>query len=191
MLSPEQFEGLAKEIHPQGPDDGGFTINTQTGHRPSSGYAVALAGAEEDRPLERTSGPSIAAYAQRNHALLSQRGVHLGGWGPPEGEPRHGRGILDTTRVINNRTQAAHEMVMENQDAMMHLDFSDKGEGAVDNVYKRKPTSYEEPAGFNRPQFERDVANLYRSRAGRRPLAADEAIRKTMARPVPGTSGRS
>jgi hypothetical protein len=175
MLSDQQFGGLAKEIRPQGAEDGGFTINHQTGKRPKTGYAVALAGSEEDRPLSRTTGASIKSYATRHDSSLNDPGVHLGGWGPGKSEPRHGRGILDNTRIVNKKVPATREMVMENQDAAYHL----RGKQTITNVYKEKPKTFKEPTGFNRPQFERDVADTYRARYGRPSLAQDEANRRS------------
>jgi hypothetical protein len=65
-------------------------------------------------------------------------------------------------------------MVMENQKTMHHLNTGD----TISNVFRQVPTTFEEPKGFDREGFERDVADLYRRKAGRLTLAADEASRQ-------------
>lgn len=173
MLSSAQFGKLSQELKPQGSTDGGFTVKHTTGHRPTSGYSVALAGSERDIPTEKATGAAVEDYAKRHNPSLSQRGRYLGGWSPGEGEENHGRSYLDNSRVIKNRKSAAREMVMENQQSMYHLDSGE----TIPNTLRQKPKTFTEPAGFNRPQFERDAADLYRKAKGRKPLAVDEASR--------------
>lgn len=166
MLSDAQFGKLAEEIRSKD----GFTIKTTTGERPTEGYSVSLAGAQRTQPVESMVPDDLKKYTQDHEKSLSQRGVYYGAW-KNEGTVYH-----DNSRVVRDRSQAIREMVMENQKAIWHLD-GPEGEQEIDNVFKRKPTTYEEPEGFDRPQFERDVADLYRRHYGRPSLSADEASR--------------
>lgn len=180
MLSPEQFQGLAGELVPHGEEDAGFTVKTTTGHRPSKGYAVSLAGSERRVPLEDVmddvhGDQTVGAYAKAHSASLSQRGVYMGGWSPGRGQEGHGVAYLDNSMVHRNKRVATHEMVAQNQLSMYDLN---KG-ATVNNVYRQKPQTFNEPAGFDRPAFERDVADLYRSKAGRRSLSAAEGERQS------------
>jgi hypothetical protein len=170
-LSKRQFAQLAEDLHPKGEEDSGFTIKHSTGYRPTHGVAVALAGGERElEPHERTPA-AIEQYVSQHGPSLSQRGVYLGGWAPGTASPFHGTATLDNTRIVRNRHRAVDEVVMQNQKAGWDLDE----DAPINNVYRQVPTTFQEPAGFDRPQFERDVADLYRKARGRRSLAADEA----------------
>lgn len=173
MLSDAQFGGLAEEAKAKGSDDGGFTINHETGHRPTKGFSVSLAGSERAIPTYSATSGAIKGYAQRHHDSLRTKGTYLGAWTPARGNQGHGNTHLDNSRVRRSKKSATNEMVMENQEAMYHLD-----EGkTIPNVFRQKPTTFTEPAGFDRAGFERDVADLYRRHNKRQTLSADEATR--------------
>lgn len=116
MLSPYQFHGLSDQLRKQG----GFTVNVNTGEQPSSGVAVAEPGNEVR--MINAKGGSIANYAAERSTLLSQPGMHLGGWdaGPLPGPPggREGGAFEMTydssgTGTVSKHHNIRHEDVLD------------------------------------------------------------------------------
>jgi hypothetical protein len=115
MLSNQQFGGLSGELR----RSGGFSVNVETGERPTSGIMVSDPGGEEQRPLRQTRGPDIKAYAQAHAEHLKGGNRFLGGW--KEGRtayldrstryPAEGLGASHAyLAMVGNRQKAAYNV---------------------------------------------------------------------------------
>ena len=170
MLSRAQFEKIARNAQPSsGGDDGGDTVDVDTERRPRSGYAVSLSGAEHQVPRDAYLTDAIEGYAGSHHSTLSQPGVYLGVWSPAS----ETRTVLDHTRLMKSRARALREMVMENQEAVYHLD---SGQTVPNVLHQTGP--WDQLNDDERGALHRDIANLWREHYGRPPLEADEAERQ-------------
>jgi hypothetical protein len=98
VLSPRQFGDLATEA---GKTFSGATVDVGTGQRKTSGWAVALKGAEHVEP-KATFGPeSIQRYVGRHSEALSQPAHHLGLWHEEKSDP-----IYHDVSVLHPNTYA-------------------------------------------------------------------------------------
>jgi len=75
---------------------GGFTVDLD-GHRASTGYAVAIHGAERAGLI---SSDAIYSYVVEHGAELQRSGIYLGGW------VERGKMVLDLVRVVDGRAHA-------------------------------------------------------------------------------------
>ena len=99
-LSDKQFSGLRPQdfnsLHAalRDPNQGGFTISTQTGRIPKRGFSVSIPGHEEVRPLAATRKGHLMQYAQAHKQSLSKPATrHFGGWADD------GKAYLDVSNV--------------------------------------------------------------------------------------------
>lgn len=78
-LSDTQFGHLTKDL--KDPEEGGFTVSTQTGDRPSGGFSVSIPGHEEVRDLATTRPGHLANYVGHHREALDRpKTRHFGGW---------------------------------------------------------------------------------------------------------------
>jgi len=61
-------------------EEGGFSINVNTGAIPGAGYMVSIPGAEEIRNIASFDYKDIKSYAARHFEQLAIPGAYLGAW---------------------------------------------------------------------------------------------------------------
>jgi len=170
-LSRDQFEQLARDIMPHGKESGGFTVNPRTGERVGEGWAVSLAGAEHSEPLEGLTPEKIKQYHDEHRATLRQPGVHLGGYGPAEGELRHGTGQIDHSQVTGSKKRAIRTMLEEDQDSAYDLGTGEM----VHNLFRDTTKIPNVTPGVDRAKASRGIAENMRKAVGKSSIAAQEA----------------
>jgi hypothetical protein len=131
VLSEHQFRGLSRQLH----QEGGFTAiptGPKAGQAPSNRFMVGTAAEEHVSP-GIASHREIADYASQRKGILTQRGRHLGGWAPMEGDQP--TTYLDTPHGFptNPRGEAAarRKTVEEGQLAYGRLGAGGEYEGDV------------------------------------------------------------
>jgi hypothetical protein len=97
--------------------DGGFSIDANTGHAVTGGYAVAAHPDREVILAECTMG-DLLEFMIRNADLLSLPGVIMGGWHDPEDH----RVYLDVSILVEDRDEAIKLAVDHDQLAI--FDFA-------------------------------------------------------------------
>ena len=76
MLQHSDFTRLVNKVI----DEGGFSININTGAIPGAGYMVSTPGAEEIRNIARFDYKDIKSYIARHSEQLESPGAYLGAW---------------------------------------------------------------------------------------------------------------
>ena len=76
MLQYSDFTRLVNKVI----DEGGFSINVNTGAIPGAGYMVSIPGAEEIRNIASFDYKDIKSYAARHFEQLAIPGAYLGAW---------------------------------------------------------------------------------------------------------------
>lgn len=129
-LQGAQFNQLASELKEP---DGGFSIRTTSGRRPSSGYMVSQAGTERKYPAEtEVTGQHIHNYAKDNATDLGRRGRYLGGWHDPGTHAKD----LDVSRRYASHDRGRQAMWGSHQDALFNL-----GEGRSEHNFAKLGTA--------------------------------------------------
>lgn len=113
-LRTEQFKGLAGRLSEP---DGGFSIHTETGHEPSTGYMVSQAGTEQAHHGDVTS-QHLMQYAGTHANTLREPDAYMGGWH----NPKTGEKDLDVSHRFVDHGEAHKEMFRQDQDALYDLD---------------------------------------------------------------------
>jgi hypothetical protein len=114
-LSRSQFKGLYGEL--TDPEEGGFTINVQTGERPTKGWMVSREGHEERIPNAELRPSNLPRYVNKNRSTLAAPGSNFGGWNNQE----EGASYLDTSQRWSSRKGANVSMTLQNQQSMEQL----------------------------------------------------------------------
>lgn len=145
---PEELAGRLKE------PDAGFTVRPTTGTEPTTGYAVAFAGAEHVIPKAATQAQiadEIFNYVQGHADDFGTEGVHLGGWHDPE----TGELYLDLSEVVDNEADAVTLARERNQ--LAYWSYADQrsirvpeGEGPPIEAAAGGPGGPGEAAGLGR-----------------------------------------
>jgi hypothetical protein len=108
-MSPLKVHRLAREAR-----ESGFTINLH-GHRPTTGYAVALADCERRIPAGRFSDHLLRVYIADHLHDLSRGRRYLGAW-------RNGEEIvLDVVHVDADESVAVERGIENAQEAIFNL----------------------------------------------------------------------
>ena len=121
-ISKDQFGALHGKLFPPGDEPGGFSVSTQTGHVPRSGYMVSQAGTERNIPSPVMHPHEIENYVSSQREALSQPGRYLGGWNNKAGS----RVSLDVSENIPGsgplpRAKAVYEGARHGQEAIFDL----------------------------------------------------------------------
>lgn len=125
LSSAQFFQSIAKRTL----EEGGVTVNVNTGHEPSTGWMVSAADREHRIPAKAYSGRKVADYVHRHEKELARPGKHLGTWRDSretsQGEPL--RQPLDTvysdvSEAYPNATTAQAALIRNGQIAAYHLD---------------------------------------------------------------------
>jgi len=111
-LSDSQFSRLHNKL--MDPNEGGFSVNPQTGRSPKVGYMVALPGYEQQVRSQNIAPAHIREYVEKHKAELDS-GKFLGGWNDTD----IGEVSLDTVRRIKGdpRTQRRYGKQVAEADA--------------------------------------------------------------------------
>lgn len=78
MLSKEQFKGMVAKLHD--PEDGGFSVDINTGKSPEGGFMVARTGNEVSVDAASITPSHLRDYAQNRQDELSKPSAYFGGW---------------------------------------------------------------------------------------------------------------
>ena len=76
MLQYSDFTGLVNKVI----NEGGFSINVNTGAIPGAGYMVSIPGAEEIRNIASFNYKDVKSYIARHAEQLANPGAYLGAW---------------------------------------------------------------------------------------------------------------
>jgi len=118
--------------------EGGFTIHSETGEQPTTGYAVAVRGHSSITPVDEffSGEPGnevglqvLKDYVRREKAVLSEPGMHVGGWHDSE----NGEIVLDPSKVIMDLDEARAFSAAGNQQGFVDLAAIHRGD--MDNAF--------------------------------------------------------
>ena len=116
-LRREQFEGLAKRLTEP---NNGFSIHTETGKEPTSGYMVSQRGTEQAIPPHEEATPEhLENYVQVHQTELAQRAKYFGGWHDPDS---HEKDLDISKRYANSETghKVARVAMMKNDQKSLY-----------------------------------------------------------------------
>jgi hypothetical protein len=78
MLNKNQFHSLVGDL--KDPDNGGFSVDINSGDSPEGGFMVARAGNEQSIRSNRVSPGKLERYANNKQDELSKPNAYFGGW---------------------------------------------------------------------------------------------------------------
>jgi hypothetical protein len=126
-LSRDQFNELHGDL--LNPKVGGFTVNVQTGERPTKGWVVANEGHEERIPNDELRPSHLPRFVRNNRAELTAPGRAFGGWNNPEEDATY----LDVSNDPWSTQKTADVFaILENQKSIEQLH---DGGGTIKNPH--------------------------------------------------------